>query len=117
MTEGSNADSGAQIVVPEQAEPPIEHHFEDWVAFIIFWTLAIIVFLQFFTRYVLNNSLSWTEEIARYLLMWITFIGAAVAMRRGTHIAVEVALLFLPKPIVRVGTKASPLRPRSHSGL
>ena len=102
MTERTNADGGAQIVVPEQAEPPIEHHFEDWVAFIIFWGLAVIVFLQFFTRYVLNNSLSWTEEIARYLLMWITFIGAVVAMRRGTHIAVEVAQLFLPQPIVRV---------------
>jgi TRAP-type C4-dicarboxylate transport system permease small subunit len=102
MTDESHADGGAQIVMPEPAEPPIEHHFEDWIAFVIFWGLAVIVFLQFFTRYVLNNSLAWTEEIARYLLMWVTFVGAAVAMRRGTHIAVEVAQLFLPEPIVRV---------------
>ena len=51
--------------------------------------LAFIVFLQFFTRYVLNDSLAWTEEIARYGLMWIMFIGGAMVTRRNTHIAVE----------------------------
>ena len=58
----------------------------------IFWGLAFIVFLQFFTRYVLNDSLAWTEEIARYGLMWVVFIGAAMVTRRNTHIAVELAL-------------------------
>ncbi|MBZ9872292.1 TRAP transporter small permease [Mesorhizobium sp. BR1-1-9] len=89
-------------VSEEEPDPAIEHHIEDWLAFAIFWGMAIIVFLQFFTRYVLNNSLAWTEEIARYLLMIITFVGAAVAMRRGTHISVEVAHMFLPAPVVRV---------------
>ncbi|WP_158259787.1 TRAP transporter small permease [Phyllobacterium phragmitis] len=92
----------AGMIVPEEPDPEIENHPEDWLAFAIFWGMAVIVFLQFFTRYVLNDSLSWTEEIARYLLMWITFIGAAIAMRRGTHISVEVAHLFLPAPLVRV---------------
>ena len=62
---------------------------EDWIAFVIFWSLAFIVFLQFFTRYVLNDSLAWTEEIARYGLMWVVFIGGAMVTRRNTHIAVE----------------------------
>jgi TRAP-type C4-dicarboxylate transport system permease small subunit len=66
----------------------VEHHPEDWIAFVIFWSLAFIVFLQFFTRYVLNDSLAWTEEIARYGLMWIVFIGASW-LRRNSHIAVE----------------------------
>ena len=48
----------------------------------LFWALAIIVFLQFFTRYILNDSLSWTEEIARYGLMWLAFIGGAVVTRK-----------------------------------
>ncbi|MFZ0094842.1 MAG: TRAP transporter small permease, partial [Pseudolabrys sp.] len=60
-----------------------------WLAFVIFWSLAFIVFLQFFTRYVLNDSLAWTEEIARYGLMWVVFIGGAMVTRRNTHIAVE----------------------------
>ena len=37
---------------------------EDWLALAIFWIMALCVFLQFFTRYVLNDSYAWTEEIA-----------------------------------------------------
>lgn len=78
-----------RLIEAEDAEVVIEHHPEDWLAFLIFWLLAFIVFLQFFTRYVLNDSLSWTEEIARYGLMWVVFIGGAMVTRRNTHIAVE----------------------------
>ncbi len=77
------------LIVAKDEEVVIEHHPEDWIAFVLFWSLAFIVFLQFFTRYVLNDSLSWTEEIARYGLMWITFIGGAVVTRKKSHIAVE----------------------------
>ena len=66
----------------------------------IFWSLAFIVFLQFFTRYVLNDSLSWTEEIARYGLMWVVFIGGAMVTRRNTHIAVELlSNVMKPGPV------------------
>jgi TRAP-type C4-dicarboxylate transport system permease small subunit len=78
-----------RLIEAEDAEVVVEHHPEDWLAFVIFWSLAFIVFLQFFTRYVLNDSLSWTEEIARYGLMWVVFIGGAMVTRRNTHIAVE----------------------------
>jgi len=77
------------LIVAEDADIVIERHPEDWLAFVIFWALAFIVFLQFFTRYILNDSLSWTEEIARYGLMWVVFIGGAMVTRRNTHIAVE----------------------------
>src|SRR5262245_53586798 len=77
------------LIHVEEEEIVIEHHPEDWIAFVIFWSLAFIVFLQFFTRYVLNDSLAWTEEIARYGLMWVVFIGGIMVTRRTTHIAVE----------------------------
>src|SRR5438132_12031874 len=77
------------LIVAKDEEVVIERHPEDWLAFVIFWSLAFIVFLQFFTRYVLNDSLAWTEEIARYALMWIVFIGGAMVTRRNSHIAVE----------------------------
>ena len=63
---------------------------------VLFWLLAIVVFVQFFTRYVLNDSLGWTEEIARYLLVAVTFAGSAVAVRRNTHISVEFFYRYLP---------------------
>lgn len=77
------------LIVAEDPDIKVEHHPEDWLAMIVFWTLAFIVFLQFFTRYVLNDSLAWTEEIARYGLMWVTFIGGIMVTRRNSHIAVE----------------------------
>jgi len=79
----------APLIVAKDEEIVVEHHPEDWIAIVLFWSLAFIVFLQFFTRYVLNDSLSWTEEIARYGLMWIVFIGGAVVTRKNSHIAVE----------------------------
>ncbi len=89
-----------RLIEAEDAEVVIEHHPEDWLAFVIFWSLAFIVFLQFFTRYVLNDSLSWTEEIARYGLMWIVFIGGAMVTRRNTHIAVELlSNVMKPGPV------------------
>src|SRR4051794_6262963 len=98
-----NSPSGEEhLIHVEEEEVVIEHHPEDWLAFAIFWSLAFIVFLQFFTRYVLNDSLAWTEEIARYGLMWITFIGGAVVTRRNTHIAVELlSNVMRPGPLRR----------------
>ncbi|MBS0536840.1 MAG: TRAP transporter small permease [Proteobacteria bacterium] len=82
-------EDNVHLIVAEDAEIVIERHPEDWLTFILFWALAFIVFLQFFTRYILNDSLAWTEEIARYGLMWVVFIGGAMVTRRNTHIAVE----------------------------
>lgn len=62
---------------------------------IALWTLAFIVFLQFFTRYVLNDSIAWTEEIARYLLIVVAFFGAVSVTRKGTHIFLEFFYRYL----------------------
>src|SRR5262249_4975360 len=85
-----------RLIEAHDADFEIEHYFEDWLAFVIFWALAAIVFLQFFTRYVLNDSVAWTEEIARYGLIWVTFIGAVMVTRRHTHIAVALLPNVLP---------------------
>ncbi len=97
------AESDEHLIHVEEEEIKIEHHPEDWIAFGLFWALAFIVFLQFFTRYVLNNSLAWTEEIARYGLMWLAFIGGAVVTRRRSHIAVELLSHLLPQGWLRTG--------------
>ncbi len=68
---------------------------DDVLVFAVFWTLFGVVFLQFFARYVLNDSPGWTEEIARYLLIGVTFIGSIMAMRKGTHISVEAIFKYL----------------------
>jgi TRAP-type C4-dicarboxylate transport system permease small subunit len=78
------------------------YRFEDWIAFVFFWALSAVIFLQFFTRYALNDSASWTEEIARYLLICTVFIGAAIGVRKNNHIQVDFLYRVLPKPLMRV---------------
>lgn len=80
--------------------------WDDGLVLVVFWVLAFVVFLQFFTRYVLNDSLGWTEEIARYLLMGVTFIGCVMATRKHSHIAVEFIYRWAPRPVRRVAQAA-----------
>ena len=70
---------------------------EDWVTLAVFWGMAGCVFLQFFTRYVLNNSLAWTEEIAINCLVVVVFLGSAMCVRMSRHIRVDVLYHYLPR--------------------
>jgi TRAP-type C4-dicarboxylate transport system permease small subunit len=69
---------------------------EAWFALGFFWLLGATVFYQFFTRYVLNNSASWTEEIARYLLIAVVFTGATIGVAKNNHIQVDFFYKFMP---------------------
>lgn len=76
--------------------------FEDWVCFGFFWAMSGLVFLQFFTRYVLNDSFAWTEELAVYCLIPVVFIGSAMCVRRSRHIQVGILYRYLPGAAGRV---------------
>lgn len=73
-----------------------EYAIEDFLTLGIFWLLAFDVFLQFFSRYVLGDSIAWTEEMARYLLVMVGFLGSTMAVRKGSHIAVEFFYRYMP---------------------
>ena len=77
------------------------YRVEDWIAFAIFWVLAVVIFYQFFTRYALNDSASWTEEIARYLLIATVFVGGAISVRKNNHIQVDFFYRLLPRWVTR----------------
>ena len=76
--------------------------FEKYLAFTAFWILAFVVFAQFISRYVFNSSIAWTEEIARYLLIYVTFLGSSLAVRNKSHIAVEFCYRYLSPGMERV---------------
>ena len=61
-------------------------------------TMTAVVIAQVFCRYVLNYSLFWSEELARFLLVWLTFLGATVAYRRNMHPNVDVVFRRLTRP-------------------
>ena len=74
---------------------------EAWAALFFFWTLGLTVFYQFFTRYALNDSAAWTEEIARYLLICTVFVGAAIGVAKNNHIQVDLLYRWLPAALGR----------------
>jgi TRAP-type C4-dicarboxylate transport system permease small subunit len=75
---------------------------EAWVALLFFWALGLTVFYQFFTRYALNNSAAWTEEIARYLLIATVFTGAAIGVGKNNHIQVDFFYRYMPAALGRI---------------
>ncbi len=102
MTEQEHVlnEAGEFNIVDEPVD--ISHYrFEDWTAFVLFWILALVIFYQFFTRYALNDSASWTEEIARYLLIATAFVGAAINVRKNNHIQVDFFYRLLPRYVTR----------------
>jgi TRAP-type C4-dicarboxylate transport system permease small subunit len=74
---------------------------EGWVALGFFWLLALTVFYQFITRYVFNDSASWTEEIARYLLIAVVFVGATIGVAKNSQIQVDFFYRHMPAALGR----------------
>ena len=91
-----------QFQVEDEAVDLRVYRWEDWIAFALFWVLASIVFYQVFTRYVLDDPAGWTEEIARYFLVAVVFIGAAMSVRRNNHIQVDYFYRLMPRAMGRV---------------
>jgi TRAP-type transport system small permease protein len=74
---------------------------EAWVALAFFWLLGAVVLYQFGTRYLLNDSAAWTEEIARYLLIATVFTGATIGVAKNNHIQVDFFYRFMPAGLGR----------------
>jgi len=64
-------------------------HLEEYV---LVWSLmfsVFLIFLQVVMRYVFRNSLSWSEELARYVFLWQIWLGASFAVKEHRHLRIE----------------------------
>lgn len=89
----------------EEAAPEVDltvYAVEDWITLGFFWLMTGCVFLQFFTRYVLNDSYAWTEEIAINCLIGVVFMGSVMCTRMSRHIQVDVLYHYLPPGVTRI---------------
>lgn len=64
--------------------------------------MAVLVFANVVSRYLLNYSLIWVEELTRYMMIWVGFIGSGLVLRYGAHIAVDVFQDMLPMRAAQV---------------
>lgn len=69
-----------------------------WALILLLAAMSVIIFVNVALRYLTNASLEWAEEVARYLMIWLTFLGAGPVLRYGGHIAVENLQDALPPP-------------------
>jgi TRAP-type transport system small permease protein len=71
------------------------NHVIRFIVIALLAVMVIAVFMQVLFRFFLDQPLAWTEELARYLLIWITFLGSAYAMSIKAHIGTEYIQKFL----------------------
>ena len=65
------------------------NNFEEYLCVSGMAVMTAVTFLQVIMRYVFSNSLSWSEEFARYVFIWISWVGASYAVREGGHFRVQ----------------------------
>jgi TRAP-type C4-dicarboxylate transport system permease small subunit len=60
-----------------------------WALIVILAVMAVVIFANITMRYLTSESLTWAEEVARHLMIWLTFLGAGPVLRYGGHISID----------------------------
>ncbi len=74
----------------------------EGIAAVLLFSIVVFNFLQVIFRYVVNSPLGWTEEVMRYSVAWVTYLGAVAALFRGEHMAVDALIMVVPPRIAAV---------------
>jgi TRAP-type C4-dicarboxylate transport system permease small subunit len=91
-------------------------HGVEWACILLLAAISIDLLLGVFSRYVLERTFVWYDEVARACFMWLVFLGAAVAVRRGAHFGLDVLVGMLPPPLKRAARLLTPLTVMVFSG-
>jgi len=80
-----------------------------YILFLLMCALIICVFAQVLFRFVVEQPLAWTEELARFILVWLTFLGAAYAMSLKAHVSIDFFVKKLPSSLYKASLVLSTL--------
>jgi TRAP-type C4-dicarboxylate transport system permease small subunit len=72
-----------------------------WLLIVILAVMSVIIFTNVSLRYLTNHSIEWAEEVARHLMIWLTFLGCGPVLRYGGHIAIDNLQDSLPPSLAR----------------
>ena len=75
---------------------------ENWFAIVLMGASALITIVQVVTRYGFNHPLTWPEELCTLLLVWMTFVGASLLLKKEQHIEIDFFTKLLPFPAQKV---------------
>lgn len=74
---------------------------EEFLLGILLTTASLVLFVNVVARYGFNWGFSWAEELVRYEIIWMVFLGGSIAAREGLHIGVDILVRFAPRPLRR----------------
>ncbi|MPW25411.1 TRAP transporter small permease subunit [Alkalibaculum sp. M08DMB] len=77
----------------------LDDKFELFVCIILMTLMTCIIFVQVFMRYVMQNSLVWSEELARYIFIWLIYMGISYGAKIMKHIKIDAALGLFPRKV------------------
>jgi len=80
----------------------LDDHFEEALIVLLMAVMTVLIVVQIFMRYVVQESLTWSEELARYVFVWATYLGVAYGVKKNAHICVEAATMYLPARVKAV---------------
>lgn len=80
----------------------LDKNFEEKLLVILLIITVSLTFIQVVMRYIFHNSLSWSEELARYMFLYLIWIGAAYAVKREQHLRIEIILNKIPKSKLKI---------------
>ncbi|WP_273325708.1 TRAP transporter small permease [Vallitalea guaymasensis] len=80
----------------------ILNNLEEYILIVIFPIMTITVFISTIFRYFKLGAIPWSEELARYLMIWIAYIGASLGIKKNAHLGVEILVNKLPKSLKSV---------------
>ncbi len=72
------------------------NHIEEVLLVLMFFTMVVVIFIQVVMRYVFNSSLSWSDELGRFIFVWLSWMGVSIGQREGEHIKITMLTDKLP---------------------
>lgn len=75
----------------------LDENFEEKIMASTLWGIVVIMGIQVIMRYVFKSSLKWSEEVSRYLFIWMVFIGMSYAIKQKSHMRIDMLEHFFPK--------------------
>ncbi|HCX62926.1 TRAP transporter small permease [Sedimentibacter sp.] len=75
----------------------LDDNLEEKVLSLILWAMVIVMGFQVVARYIFNSSLTWSEELLRYLFIWLAFIGMSYCVKNGSHMRIDIIEQLVPK--------------------
>jgi TRAP-type C4-dicarboxylate transport system permease small subunit len=74
----------------------LDAHFEEFILCVILCVIAIVMFTQIILRNVFSSSLSWSDELCRYLFVWMGGLGVAFATKNESHLRMDILPIMVP---------------------